>query len=233
MRVLVTRPIDEAAVTAAQLAARGHQTVIAPLLEIRFLEGTAIALDGVQAILATSSNGVHAFSKRSVRRDLPFLAVGAQTASAAISLGFSNVKSANGDARALAQAVPGWATPQGGALLHASGSQNPGPLASNLIALGYEVRTAVLYRAVPVLQLPKAANNALRAGMLDAVLLFSPRTANAFVACATGGGLQEYCRPLLAYCISEAAAAPLASLELRGIRWPAHPDQPSLLALLD
>jgi|HubBroStandDraft_6_1064221.scaffolds.fasta_scaffold104155_2 uroporphyrinogen-III synthase len=233
MRVLVTRPIDEAVATAAQLAARGHQTVIAPLLEIRFLEGPPIALDGVQAILATSSNGVRAFSKRSVRRDLPFFAVGAQTASAAISLGFSNVKSANGDAHALAQAVPGWATPQDGALLHASGSENPGPLASNLIALGYEVRTAVLYCAVPVLQLPKAANSALRAGMLDAVLMFSPRTANAFVACTTGDGLQEYCRPLVAYCISEAAAVPLASLNFLGIRWPAHPDQPSLLALLD
>src|SRR5579863_9915244 len=136
MRVVITRPIDDARETASQLAVRGHETVIAPLLEIRYREGPKIALDGVQAILATSSNGVRALSQRSARRDLPLFAVGAQTASVAVSLGFCDVRSSNGDARALADAVPAWVTPEDGALLHAAGSDEPGPLAADLTACG-------------------------------------------------------------------------------------------------
>ena len=37
-------------------------------------------LDGVQAILATSANGVRALARRTPRRDLPLFAVGPQTA---------------------------------------------------------------------------------------------------------------------------------------------------------
>src|ERR1700733_5118756 len=103
MRVLVTRPRDDAGETAEQLALRGHEAVIAPLLEIRNCSGPAISLHDVQAILATSSNGVRAFSRRSDRRDLPIFAVGERTASIAQSLGFSDVKSADGDVHALAE----------------------------------------------------------------------------------------------------------------------------------
>jgi uroporphyrinogen-III synthase len=233
MRVLVTRPVDDAMETAAQLFARGHRSVIAPLLEIRHCGGPAVSLDGVQAILATSSNGVRAFSQRSDRRDLPLFAVGAQTAAIAKALGFSSVRSANGDARALAEAVPGWAKPEDGALLHAAGAELPGKLAAALCALGYDVQTAVLYRTVPVRRLPAAARDALEAGTLDAMMLFSPRTARTFVACVTEGGLQSRCQALVACCISQAAAEPLRPLGLLDIRWPAHPDQASTLALLD
>src|SRR5215469_13939273 len=102
MRVLVTRPVDDAEETAAELRARGHSPIIAPLLEIEFVDGTPIVLDGVSAVLATSSNGVRAFAKRVDRRDLTVFAVGSHTASTARALGFSDVHDAVGDAAALA-----------------------------------------------------------------------------------------------------------------------------------
>src|SRR5580692_6053979 len=123
MRLLVTRPKDDAEETAARLRARGHTTLIAPLIEIRFVDGPNIPLEGVQAILATSSNGVHALARRTSRRDVPLFAVGAQTAQAARDAGFSNVKTADGDARKLAAATVNWAKPNAGALLHAAGSE--------------------------------------------------------------------------------------------------------------
>jgi uroporphyrinogen-III synthase len=233
MRVLVTRPFEDAKETAAELAARGHQTVIAPLLEIRFCAGPPISLGGVKAILATSSNGVRAFSQRSDRRDLPLFAVGAHTASIARNLGFSNVRSADGDARALSAALPGWTNPGGGALLHVAGAKKPGQIAADLRMLGYDVRTAALYRAVRVRRLPRAAREALQSGDLDAVMLFSPRTARTFVSCVNAEGLQSYCQGLIACCISEAAAEPVKLMRVSDIRWPAHPDEASMLASLD
>jgi uroporphyrinogen-III synthase len=233
MRVLVTRPVDDASETASALAARGHQTVIAPLLEIHFEGGPTIPLNGMQAILATSSNGVRAFSRRSSRRDLPLFAVGAQTAAVATSLGFSNVRSANGDGRALAEAVIARTKPENGTFLHVAGSEKPGQLAADLAARGYRVQTAALYRAVPVRTLPAALREALQAGILDAALFFSPRTAEVFADCVNGEGLGGCCRTLIACCISEAAAASLKSLTFRAVRTSDHPDQPGLLSLLD
>src|SRR5260221_7568565 len=105
MRVLVTRPLSDASDTAARLAALGHEPLIGPLLAIEFLDGEDVSLDGIQAMLATSSNGVRALSRRTRRRDLDIFAVGHQTAATASEAGYGSVHSADGDAATLAATV--------------------------------------------------------------------------------------------------------------------------------
>jgi hypothetical protein len=122
MRILVTRPLEDGKEIAARLAERGHQALLAPLLEPRFQDGPLLEeqgheLDNVQALLATSANGIRAFIRRSARRDLPVFAVGPQTAKEAREAGFGDVRSADGDAKALAEATRRWASPAG-ILLH-------------------------------------------------------------------------------------------------------------------
>ena len=95
----------------------------APLLTVQIFDGPKLALDGMQAILATSANGVRALAVRSDARDVPVFAVGPQTADAASQAGFIRVRNADGDAVALADAVSGWADPKAGALLHAAGAE--------------------------------------------------------------------------------------------------------------
>src|ERR1700742_3714197 len=113
MRILVTRPLEDGTEIARLLAARGHQALLAPLLEPHFQDGPLLEagtdLDGVAAILATSANGIRALGPRTARRDIPIFAVGPQTAKEARDAGFTNVHNADGDARALADAVAGWA----------------------------------------------------------------------------------------------------------------------------
>src|SRR5262249_33099489 len=96
MRVLVTRPIEDARGTAARLIRLGHTPLVSPLLEVHFLEGPKLSFANVQAIVATSANGVRALIRRTTTRDLPIFAVGAQTAEAAREAGFTNVKNADG-----------------------------------------------------------------------------------------------------------------------------------------
>ena len=103
MRVLVTRPRDDAEDTAAKLIARGHEPVIAPLIEIKLLPGDEIALDDVQAVLITSANGVRALAKRTKRRDVKVFTVGEQSAEVARALGFADIVPGRGGAHALAQ----------------------------------------------------------------------------------------------------------------------------------
>jgi len=232
MRVLVTRAVEDASDIAAELVARGHEPLIAPLLDIQYRGGPPLDLSAVQAVLATSKNGVRALALRTTRRDLPILAVGPQTAAAARALGFANVRHANGDAVALANAVPDWATPDKGLLFYAAGAERSSDLADRLTMKGYTVRTHALYEAVEITVLPAGVRGALEHGLLDAVLVFSPRSARILVDRLSGDGLAQACRTIDAYAISAAAAEPLKVLPFRSIHWASQPSRESLLALL-
>ena len=232
MRLLITRPQDAAMSIAAALSARGHTAVIAPVMEIRIRDGKPLILDDIQAILATSANGVRALIQRLARRDLPVYAVGPQTQEAAHELGFHSVHSANGDAAALAEKVIAELDPNRGALFHAAGAETAGHLRETLRAQHFVVESEILYDADPLSKLSYIAENALREKLLDGVLLFSPRTGKIFCDLITEAGLAEKCAPLHAFCISAATAGALGSLEFTRVAVAGYPNQEAMLALL-
>jgi uroporphyrinogen-III synthase len=229
VRVLVTRPLEDAAETARQLAARGHQALVAPLLQTVFFEGPPLTLDGVQAVLATSANGIRALARRTALRDLPVFAVGPQTAQMAEATGFVTVRNANGDAKALAQAAAGWARPDQGPLLHVSGEESAGTLVEALRGDGFTVLRERLYAVAPLALAPDAVA-ALKQGAVDAALFFSPRSAGRFRDCVLKETLPT--ETLIAVCISAATAAALAPLNFAAVRVAETPNQDALLACL-
>ena len=232
MRVLLTRPEGDARIVAERLHEAGHEILSAPLLSVHFHDGPPLDLEGVQGVLATSANGVRALARRTERRDLPVYAVGPQTAKAARAAKFKRVQSADGDAVALAEAVPGWAQADNGVLLHAAGAHGEGRLASLLGAKGLEVRTELLYDVVAADALPAVVVKALLEGTLDAALFFSPRSARVFKECIVRAQLAQTCPGVIAVCISKAAAQGLSPLVFAECRIAARPNQDALLACL-
>jgi uroporphyrinogen-III synthase len=226
MRILVTRPLEDGMKIAARLAERGHQSLLAPLLEPRFPDGPEPDFEDVQAILATSANGVRALIRRTARRDIPVFAVGPQTTHDARKAGFTDVRSADGDAKALAEATMRWAAPQG-VLLHVCAEDAPGTLSENLNSRGFKVRRCALYAIEPATALPPEAKIALRDGALDAVMFFSPRTARLFGALAEGLPTDK----LTALCISPATAQALGSLPFARLAIAERPNQDAMLGL--
>lgn len=233
MRILVTRPLEDGAQIARLLSARGHQALLAPLLEPRFPEGPLLeemggTLDNVQAILATSANGIRALRRRTALRDLPIYAVGPQTADEARQAGFSDVRSADGDAKALAEATRGWAPP-GATLMHVCAEDAPGTLRDQLGASGFTVRRCALYTIEPATHLPQDAQAALQGGALDAAMFFSPRTARIFVTLTESLPTDG----LIALCISPATAQALTPHRFADIRVAARPNQAAILAITE
>lgn len=231
MRILITRPAEDAETIAERLAALGHTAIVAPLLTIRYLD-RPLVLDHVQAILATSANGVRAVARNTRRRDWPVFAVGPQTAEEARRSGFASVRDAAGDVTALAEAVSLWASAARGALLHATGSETAGQLAAILTAKGFHIETAQLYEAVAAPQLPPPAAEALAADSLDAAMFFSPRSARIFRDRVTEADLAGRCAKVIAISISEAASDALAPLAFAQMRTAAAPNQDAMLARL-
>jgi len=208
-RVLVTRPEQDAAATAARLSDLGHTALITPLMEIRFVAGPPLDLEGVQALLMTSANGARALAARQAGVDiaLPVLAVGDATARAARDLGFADVASAGGDVDDLARLAAERLRPGDGALLHVAGSKVAGDLAGMLAKAGYIYRRSVLYDARPVTALPQAAQAAIAGGAAAGVLLYSPRTAALFRDLMRAAGLDGFVGNLTAFCLSANVAA--------------------------
>lgn len=230
--VLLTRPSADSREAAEALAARGVDAVIAPLIEIETRRETPL-LSGVRALLITSANGLRAFAQQSAVRNLPVFAVGDASATAARDLGFATVESAAGNVEDLAALVVRRIKPGPGQLLHPAGTALAGDLSAMLSRAGYDVRRYVAYAARPMRDLPAEARQALTSGTVDAVLLYSPRTAEIFRTLVTQAQLSQDCRFIEALCLSDAVAGALAPLKFRDIRVAARPDQEALFSLLD
>jgi uroporphyrinogen-III synthase len=234
MRILVTRPREDADNFAATLVARGIDVTVEPLLTIQPVSNPAIDLDGVQALLFTSANGARCFAAVEKRRDLKVFTVGDGSAATARALGFANVESATGDVGSLATLVADRLNANDGALLHAAGSSLAGDLKGQLEATGFTVRRVTLYDALTATELSPGTLMNLRLGGIDAVALFSPRSARTFADLwKKAGGKADGLKDVTALCLSAAVARELKDLDWRRVEIAAQPDIAALLALVD
>lgn len=230
---LVTRPKDDSVPLCDALCRRGLDVLVEPLLDIVPVQGASVDATGMQAILATSANGVRALARAWPGRDLPVLAVGDASARMARDLGFARVESAGGDAHALVDLVCRRLRPVDGGLLHAAGTVTAGDLSARLVDAGFVVRRQVLYQARPARTAGPGLCRALAAGRLDLALFFSPRTAATFVRLVDDIRQGDDVGTMVAYALSATVARELESLSWAAIRVAGEPNQASLLAALD
>ena len=221
MHVWITRAQPGADLTAQRLRILGHAPLVAPLLEVRPVDG-AIDLDGIGALAFTSANAVAAFAERSLSRNLPVFTVGDATAAAARAARFSRVQSAEGDVDALAALITARRGAFTGAVLHPGARDLAGDLKGALNAAGLKARNATVYETLVLPPSPEALE-ALPS--LDAILIHSPRAARALSDLAAA-------RPIKVLCLSPAAVPPLRAQGFTDVEAADTPTELALLALL-
>lgn len=235
MRLLVTRPEGQAEATAAALRARGHEPLVAPLLDV-ILGEPPQDLPEPAAIALTSRNGARALAawpQAPAWRAKPVFVTGEATAEAARQAGFTDVRTGSGDVAGLRDRILAELSAATGPVLYVTGRDRAGDLAGGLAARGYDVRTVEGYRAEARPELDPAVAAALRAGTIDGALFFSARTAAAFIGAVAAAGLGGQAAQIVLYALSEAVAAPLRRLAGADIRVAARPQAAALLALLE
>jgi uroporphyrinogen-III synthase len=233
LRILLTRPQADAERTAAALRARGHEVIIAPLLDLEILPDADLGTGPWSAVLLTSANAVRAIvghRRRDALLKTAVFTVGDRTAQAMRDYGFTSVISAGGNVGDLARLVAERVNPPA-RLLYLAGEERSGDLAGLLRERNFAVHTALVYRAVVAANLPREAADALAAG-LGGVLHFSRRSAEAYVNAARNTGLlsDAFAKPVH-YCLSKRIAEPLTQAGATNIRIAERPDEAALLAL--
>ena len=234
MHLLLTRPRTDSEALAGELTARGHSSLIEPMLAIDVRAGPeTLDLQSYQAVLLSSRYGAAALAARSECRRIRILAVSDATAQAVREEGFGQVDSAGGDAAALADLVRELLAPADGPLLHATGVEVAGDLAGVLRQARFEVDRQVLYATTAAVELSAAARAALSDGTLDGVLFFSPGTGRTFVHLVRAAALERHTERLSAYCLSANVAAALDGLAFARVSVAPAPRKADLLRLLD
>ena len=230
MRILVTRPQKAAQRTAERLEALGHTVLIDSLLILEFAPPEHLAGDEhPDAIVITSANGARAVEDHPgvphLAR-LPLWTVGSRTTEAARALGFGTPKGEALDIAELAEMLNREA-PQ--TLLHLAGEARSGDLGE---LTEHRVITRVVYSATPVRAFRPETAEVLGGRHVDAVLHYSRRLAETYLALARDGGFEDFALAPAQLCLSEHVAAPLRAANARDVRAAATPREDALIALL-
>jgi len=236
MRLLVTRPEPDALRLKAALEAHGHEATVEPLLRVSLDGADPIDLDGVQALIATSRNGLRALKAHPARmqaRKLPLFAVGKATAAEARALGFETVVTGAGSARELVQHIVAVADPAAGLVLHLAGDRLAVDLKGELEAHGFRVLQPVVYRLLPATELSEDTVEQLAMGEIEGVILMSPRTAAVYAALMRRQGLAAAARGLTHFCLSAPVARGLEPLGAVPTAVAEAPNLEEVLALID
>jgi uroporphyrinogen-III synthase len=235
VRLLVTRPEPECERTAALLRGRGHEVLLMPLLRIEPNRHAELGAGPWAAVLFTSANAVRAIathSRFSDLADLPVYTVGRRTQAAAAAAGFASIMSADGDVNALVSLIASDPPPTNLPFLYCAGEDRAGDLAGALHLHGLRVETVFVYSATKVTKLTPDVRAALAAGVIDAVLHYSARTAAAFVAATTVAGIRDLSIQARHLCLSAQVAAPLAAAGATTIEVASEANEQTLLALI-
>ncbi|GCE84862.1 uroporphyrinogen-III synthase [Komagataeibacter diospyri] len=227
--VIVTRPPPGLAPTMTAVAARGLHPIAAPMLHVsqRTLSTGSFRPD---AIVLTSGQAVGSLTDPQLH-DIPCYVVGDATARRARAAGFVHVTAASGTADDLLVLLQA-AVPPAARLLLAVGQGYGQEMAVALRGHGYRVLRRCVYVVRAATGLPSNAVAALQAGQVRAVMVYSTRTAEAFITALTPALV-----PLLlgveAIAMSDGVAAALgAGVRWRDIRVAARPDQDAMLDCL-
>ena len=231
MRILVTRPGEDGIALAELLNVSGIDSIVDPLMSIQQIHGPQLKLEGVQALLLTSANGVRALVNRSSRRDIPIYAVGEATATTARKFGFSQVHSADGNVDMLVDLVENILKPEDGSLLHIAGSSIAGDLIKSLSNRGFQCSREILYKTNNSRRLLDSTIADIKQNKIDAVMLYSPRSAEIFVNLIRKARLVRSCQKIILICLSDAVYKKTLKIQWKAVKTSSEPNQGAIIEL--
>jgi uroporphyrinogen-III synthase len=233
--VLITRPAAMAEALALTLQQHGYETVCEPLLSIAPIHTPQPQTDKVDAIAITSSNALLALKERQCGiadlLELPCFCVGLRTAENARSFGFRNVQNSSSDGLELAKLI-NESVKQNTSILHIAGRDVTGTLREGLEKNRYRLIEWPVYEAIPVKALTASIRDMLEKRKLDAIVVFSPKTARVLHDLIDGTALEACCTALTAICLSEAVADGLHSLKWHRLIAAPQPSEEAVIACL-
>ena len=225
--VWVTRAEPGAGETAAQLGELGLSALVESVIETREIEASPAPPGTFDAIAFTSATAVRLGAARIVDRSLPVFAVGDATADLARALGWSDVRSANGNVNDLARLIASGGDAMD--ILHPGARIAAGDLSGALESQGRKVVPWPLYETVERAGPSDDLLRRLASDGVQGVLIHSPSAARSLANWLSPGCGLPGAR---LFALSGPCARPLEGVSFREIHISPFPREAALLKVV-
>lgn len=233
--VLITRPVEDAAETARMAEALGFAPVIAPVMAVHDVAATLPDPALYKAIIFSSANGVRSFERRmlgAAYAHLPVFAVGEHTALVARNAGFTTVHSGAGTMESLIPVIQRELNVPA-RLLHLRGrDRREDPRQYLALTDGWAFDDVILYETRGVERFDPAVVAALRSGAVQAVVLYSAKSADCFVSALRQDWPEATLPGTKALCLADSVVESARQLNWAEILVSHSPDQAGMTRLL-
>ena len=145
MHILFTRPLEDCEELILQFSKLGHKVSHMPVIQIEKVEYEKINFLDYKAIIFTSANALKFLDTKMIDKKIICFCVGSATEKKALSLGFQNVITAEGNVKNLEELILQNFNTSSGKMLYVSGEIISNDLDKNLISLGYNVQRVINY----------------------------------------------------------------------------------------
>jgi len=214
MHILLTRPLEDSKDLIVKFSNLGHTVSHMPVIQIEKFNYTIKDFSDLKGIIFTSTNAIKFLDTRSIDKKIICFCVGTSTEKKALSSGFQNVISADGNVSNLKELIFQNFYPSSGKLLYVSGEIITSDLDKDLLSNGYKVERIITYLVKPVKNLDIKFVQKLKSNMPDIVYVYSQNSALNFAKLIKNNNLKDFWMNTNLMCISEKV-----SLVLNGIKW--------------
>ena len=217
MHILLTRPIEDCENLIVRFRNLGHTVSHLPLIKVKKKKYNSVNFSEYSCFIFTSSNAIKNLNLDGINKNTDCFCVGSATEKIALSSGFQNVFSAEGNVNNLKELILQNRNNKDSKLLYISGEVVSSDLDRDLIKEGYRIERLVNYSVEPVETLNVDFIEELKKNIPETVFIYSQNSGKNFLNLINKYELVDYWMNTNLMCIGEKTSSSLNMIKWKKI----------------
>ena len=217
MHILLTRPLEDSKELIIKFKNLGHIVSHMPVIQIEKSNYEIKDYSNFKGVIFTSSNAIKFLNTKLIDKKIICFCVGLATEKKALSCGFQNVISAEGNVNNLKELIHQNFNPLKGKLLYVSGEIISSNLDKDLSSNGYSVERIITYKVKPIENLDEKFIEKLKTDIPDIVYVYSQNSALSFLKLIKNHNFADFWMNTNLMCISEKTSSVLNEIKWKKI----------------
>tara|TARA_B100000073_G_scaffold4315_1_gene3472 strand:+ start:915 stop:1613 length:699 start_codon:yes stop_codon:yes gene_type:complete len=217
MHILFTRSLEDSKDLILRFNELGHKVSYMPVIQIKKVDHDVINFNDFKGLIFTSANSLKFINSKEVDKNIFCFCVGSATEKKALSLGFQNVISAEGNVRNLKEIILRNFNSNVGKILYLSGELISKDLDKELNLLGYDIKRIINYTAEPIREIDQKFLENLKSSVPDILYVYSQNSALSLLNLINKYNLNDVWMNTNLMCMSEKISSVLNNIKWKKI----------------
>ena len=217
MHILFTRSLEDSKDLILRFNELGHKVSYMPVIQIKKVDHDVINFNDFKGLIFTSANSLKFINSKEVDKNIFCFCVGSATEKKALSLGFQNVISAEGNVRNLKEIILRNFNSNVGKILYLSGELISKDLDKELNLLGYDIKRIINYTAEPIREIDQKFLENLKSSVPDIIYVYSQNSALSLLNLINKYNLNDVWMNTNLMCMSEKISSVLNNIKWKKI----------------